>query len=424
MGGLKITTVRNLYKHWKFDKLGKLCGRIYFSRVLSCMRAKELLQLIPEEYFHQFAVETKVDHQVKKLSGQIIFQLFLFSMINKKRVSLRVMEEFLKSSSFRNLSDESEIDAKYNSISDRLSMIKAEYFEKIFYAAYERFSKHLNEESEIYRYDSTMIAVSSKLFDWGMRVGAKAKNPAKTEKLQLKFSVGMHGSFPSYIEIFSGQEDLSEDIALKKAILNNTNNRGNIITFDRGLASRKSFDDISNENIWFVTRTNLTAKYEVISENKIPEKPEQATVQIQKDLNVMFPITKNMGSQNRFRLVKGTIDRTGEEIYFVSNIVELDCYEIASIYKKRWAIESLFKLLKQELNISHIISRNLNGIKVMVYMTLITSILIIAFRKLNSISSYKIAKLRLSIELENELIGQIVVLCGGDLNKYNQIYGP
>ena len=98
------------------------------------MRVKELLQLIPEGELNVLAIETQVDHQVKKLSGLIMFQLILFSMINRKRISLRVMEEFLRSSSFRTLSNQSEIDAKYNSLSDRISMIKAEYFEQILFA--------------------------------------------------------------------------------------------------------------------------------------------------------------------------------------------------------------------------------------------------------------------------------------------------
>jgi hypothetical protein len=60
------------------------------------MRVKELLQLIPEEELNVLAIETQVNHQVKKLSGLIMFQLILFSMINRKRISLRVMEEFLR----------------------------------------------------------------------------------------------------------------------------------------------------------------------------------------------------------------------------------------------------------------------------------------------------------------------------------------
>lgn len=388
------------------------------------MRVKDLLNLIPEEDLQMFANETKVDHQVKKLSGHIIFQLFVFSFINRKRVSLRIMEEFLRSSSFKTLSNNLDIDAKYNSISDRLAMINPEYFEKIFHSVYDRFSKYLKEENEIDRYDSTMVGVSSKLFNWGMRVGAKPKNKTKAEKLQIKFTMGMHGSLPSHLDIFFEQADLSEDIALKKAIMNHKESRDSTVVFDRGLAARKTFEEFTNNNIWFVTRCNTNMSYDIISKNKLVAKPSDSTVTIKEDLNIKFSRTKSQAGQNIFRLVKGNIDQTNEEIYFVSNIDEMSCYEIAATYKRRWDIEPLFKLLKQELNISHLISRNLNGIQVMMYMALITSILIITFRKLNKISSYKIAKLRFSIELENIIIGQIVMLCGGDINKFNEIYDP
>jgi IS4 transposase len=67
--------------------------------------------------------------------------------------------------------------------------------------------------------------------------------------------------------------------------------------------------------------------------------------------------------------------------------------EIAEIYRQRWDIEVFFRYLKQNLNLKHIVSRNENAIKVMLYMTLILSILIIVYKKKNKISSYKIAKL-------------------------------
>ena len=88
------------------------------------MRVKELMQLIPEDQLEAFAIETNVDHQVKKLSGHVMFQLILFSMINRKRISLRVMEQFLKSSSIRTLSNNPDIEGKYNSISDRREFFK------------------------------------------------------------------------------------------------------------------------------------------------------------------------------------------------------------------------------------------------------------------------------------------------------------
>lgn len=384
------------------------------------MRVKDLLQLIPEEDLKAFGLEIKVDHQVKKLTGMIMFQLILFSMVNRKRVSLRVMEEFLRSSSFRTLSNVPDIDSKYNSLSDRIAMIKPEYFEKIFYSIYDRFSKYLGEENSISRYDSTMVAASCKLFNWGMRVGPKSK----TDKLQIKFSIGMHGSLPSHLEIFSEQIDLAEDVALKKVILNDSKNRENPVVFDRGLKSKKAFEEFSSENIWFVTRCTPRIRYIQQAQNLVSSKPLNASVTITEDLTIKLKYNYKKEDGHTYRLIKAKINESGEEIYFLSNIMEMSSYEIAATYKLRWEIETLFKFLKQELNISHFVSRNFNGVKVMMYMSLITAILIIAFRKLNKISSYKIAKLRFALELENIMIGQIVVLCGGDISKFNKIYDP
>jgi len=56
------------------------------------MTAKELIGLIPEGIFEELSVETKVDAQVKKLSGEVIFKLILFSMLN---TDPQVFETFL-----------------------------------------------------------------------------------------------------------------------------------------------------------------------------------------------------------------------------------------------------------------------------------------------------------------------------------------
>ena len=55
-------------------------------------------------------------------------------------------------------------------------------------------------------------------------------------------------------------------------------------------------------------------------------------------------------------------------------------------------------------------------------MTLITAILIIAFKKLNQVSSFKIAKLRFALQMEELIITQIVILTGGDTRRLNLIF--
>ena len=97
---------------------------------------------------------------------------------------------------------------------------------------------------------------------------------------------------------------------------------------------------------------------------------------------------------------------------------------MAEIYKQRWEIEVFFKFIKQNLNFSHLLSRNINGVKVVMYMTLITAILLVVYKKLNELKGYKIAKLKFAQELEVLIIKDIVEKCGGDPNKVNTILNP
>src|SRR5438552_4178827 len=137
------------------------------------MNASALLNLIPEKELEFLSAETKTDHQVKKLTGPTMFRLILFSMLNSNKTSLRIMESFYHSATFRALAGKENSTTKYNSIRDRITTINAKYFEKIFYVLFDKFSDKLKEKNTLIRFDSTMIAVSSKVVDWGMKVGHK-----------------------------------------------------------------------------------------------------------------------------------------------------------------------------------------------------------------------------------------------------------
>ena len=81
-----------------------------------------------------------------------------------------------------------------------------------------------------------------------------------------------------------------------------------------------------------------------------------------------------------------------------------------------------FKFIKQHLNVKYLVSRNINGIKVMIYMTMILAILILTYKKLNKIKGFKMAKLKFEIELDNSLIKEIVILCGGNPEKARYLW--
>ena len=68
-----------------------------------------------------------------------------------------------------------------------------------------------------------------------------------------------------------------------------------------------------------------------------------------------------------FRIIRFK-SKQKEEILLITNCFHLSASDIADIYKRRWDIEVFFRFIKQELNFSHFISLNENGIQIVMYM--------------------------------------------------------
>jgi hypothetical protein len=146
------------------------------------MTATEILKLIPEKTFDVLSAETKVDHQVKKLTGETIFKLVLFSMLSSNKSSLRIMESFISSATFKCFNRRTETaqkgrktlspyGCKYNSIRDRICTMEVSYFEKLFEQIFVIYNRELKEETALSKTDSTFISLAAKLFSIGMEFG-------------------------------------------------------------------------------------------------------------------------------------------------------------------------------------------------------------------------------------------------------------
>jgi hypothetical protein len=374
------------------------------------MTAGALLKLIPPEIFQQLAVETNVDNQVKKLSGEVIFKLILFSMLNSERLSLRVMESFLQSARFRSFSNYDILEGKYNSIRDRICAINPEYFEKLFESIFSIYNRELKEEKALSKVDSTYVALSAKLFKEGMING-------ENDKRFLKYTVQLKGSLPARVKVFNTQRYVNENVALSEFINEAENLQGNTVVFDRGIQSRSSFERFTDNGKWFITRSKLDIRCKHCKFRKVNAKPFGSTITIVSDGIGNLMSKKEKVTRHLYRVIKATMDSNDAPICFVTNMLDEDAYQIAEWYKQRWEIELFFKFIKQHLNVNHLVSRDENGIKVMLYMTMILAILIMAYKKKNGIKGFKSAKLKFEIELENEIIKEIVKMCGGDPAK-------
>jgi hypothetical protein len=286
------------------------------------MKFKDILSYVSDEELDFLSAETKVNHQVKKLEGSIIFKLILFSLLEHGKPSLRVMEEIYHSSSFRFYTNTDNITTKYNSLSDRLTSINSEYFREIFHLLFDKFNLELGEQNALQKYDTTMIAISSKLVDWGMKVGSK------TNKNQLKVTVGLHGSLPCDFKIFTENKHNCEDLTIPEVILDYSYNKASIVTFDRGVQKRTTFVKFDEQDVLFVSIIKTDATHHVLRNIEITKKETESLI-FEEDLEVNFnDSTTRTRLLNSFRLIKAVIKESNEKIYFVGDcsINSIMCY--------------------------------------------------------------------------------------------------
>jgi hypothetical protein len=377
----------------------------------------ELLSLLPDEELNKIARRTKVNYYVKVLDGKSIFCLILYALVECQRNSLRTMEDIFNSPQFKflfNLDPSQTV--RHSSISERLSVINIEFFQQAYDLTYKYFSTYYNriqrENARLIRVDSSMVAeAANKLID-GMNIGRK-----KDGKKQIKYTVAFDGNLPCMTKIFTNRQCLSEDTTIPQVVFDYARkDKSAIFTFDRGVGKRETFRRLSQQGTSFVTRINPRAKYKLVRELEDGNNRLVGSLELIKELEVQLPKNRKehwVFPEETFRLTITRHPEDGTEYWFLTNLFDIDVEEVLQYYKKRWDIEVFFRFLKQELNFSHITSTNPNGIAVMMYMTMITAMMVLIYKKLNNVG-YKTAVRRISLELNELIIKMIVRHCGGD----------
>lgn len=373
---------------------------------------ESLLNLIPDKLLEDLSAVTNVDHQVKKLFGKNMFYLLLYGFLDNTRISLRGLEDIYNSQKFKflfNIDQQNTI--KYNSLSDRLTALNPDFLKKVYEYVYGKFSEVFNsseaEKYSIIRVDSTLVKEVANKLQRGITMGNQ-HNKAK----HVKFTVATGDIFPSMVEVFTSQETINENKTIPQVIINHKNKSG-IFVFDRGVNKRDIFDDFDEKEIQFVTRINPTKHIKVLSSSNLKVDKYDNLVILSDEKVRLYSRKKKLSKP--FRLIKTVRNESQEEIFFLTNCDELETTEVISIYRKRWDIEVFFRFIKQELNFSHFVSTSTNGIKNVLYITLILSMLILVYKKANEIG-YKTAVRRFGIELDELITKMMITFAGGDPN--------
>jgi hypothetical protein len=377
----------------------------------------ELLSLLPDEELNKIAKRTRVNYYVKVLDGKSIFYLILYALIECQRNSLRTMEDIFNSPQFKFLFNlDSSQTIRHSSISERLSVINIEFFHQAYELTYNYFSIYFTrmqrENAKLIRVDSTMVAEAANKLLEGIGAGRK-----KDGKKQIKYTVAFDGNLPCMAQIFTQKKYTSEDKTIPQVVFKYAKkDQSAIFTFDRGVCKREVFRNLSNQGTLFITRLKTNAKFKLVREVEDGKNRKVGSLELIKDMEVQLTTggtrNKKFGDE-KFRIIIARHPEDGTEYWFLTNLFDIEVEQALEYYKKRWDIEVFFRFLKQELNFSHITSTKPNGIAVMLYMTMITAMLVLVYKKLNKVG-YKTAVRRISLEINELIIKMIVKHCGGD----------
>lgn len=155
-----------------------------------------------------------------------------------------------------------------------------------------------------------------------------------------------------------------------------------IYVFDRGYIDYKRYDQLSKNNVSFVTRLKDNATFESEQEIDIDEKVDSGVL---KDEWIRLPIRSKgkILSWIKLRRVAYWDNENEKLLAFLTNINEqdMDGGKIALLYKQRWQIELLFKQLKQNFPLKYFLGDNVNAIIIQIWCVIIANLLLTIIRE-------------------------------------------
>ena len=156
--------------------------------------------------------------------------------------------------------------------------------------------------------------------------------------------------------------------------------KGKIAEFDKGYNDYKTFDEFTQNGVYFVTRLKPNTSYKTVKENDTPSYLDEGVI---KEEIISVDIKENGTYLKTIELRKIAYwdDENKRCFEFITNLNGMNAGHIALIYKKRWQIELLFKQLKQNFPLKFFLGDNENAIKIQIWCTLIVNLLLTVIHK-------------------------------------------
>ena len=216
--------------------------------------------------------------------------------------------------------------------------------------------------------DSSTISLCLSMFDW-----AKFRTAKGGIKIHTQWDETM--MLPNLVNI--SEAKVHDSKGFDQVVFP----KGTIILEDKGYWD---FDvikaRIKAENT-FVTRIKENTVYEAIEELELPQEEDQ---HILKDELIHLTGTKAKAIQLETEILRRVVvynEDRNTALEIITNNLYWKASTIGALYKRRWDIETFFKLLKQNLNVKTFVGTSPNAVKSQIFVALITYLLLELLRR-------------------------------------------
>jgi hypothetical protein len=299
-----------------------------------------------------------------------------------------------------------------------LSVIKPTYFQALFRHLARTLAPQMSGADQralrLRRVDATLVRLSAKLLDFGLYTGPTGCKRSGTPYRSVKsvFTLDGEEGFPDLLHLCREPKEGNDNPALGDPMLAATQPR-DLWIVDAGLTDRDRLLALHLKHGFFLLpqATQKLRVQEVLFAAPAPEAPtsppsgpkgQPPPFRLLRVEAVVFENSNEERSPKQ-RAKWGALPllafhcqrwdqrtRTWKPWVLLTNLPLSEdrkqaggftFAEVPELYRRRWEIETFFKFLKQHLSYAHLTSRNENGIRVLIWMALITAVLLFWYKQ-------------------------------------------
>jgi transposase len=281
---------------------------------------------------------------------------------------------------------------------DALRDREEELFRRFYFALVAHFSPFLSVSrkmkhrkkgvsfEEFYAFDSSTITLFSDIMKG---VGRNPKDDGKKKGgLKVHMLTDIHADSPQFVKISEAKMHDKNFLQYLKL------SAGSMVVFDKAYNYYLQFAKWTEAGVNFVCRLKDNAKYEVQGNPMFEQKlgKDEFGVYKVEHIHIAYTETIEINVEGKKKTKKAKQKRTlclrlvfykddqGRKFKFITNNWEITHEEVALIYKCRWSIETTFRKLKQNFQLTYFYSDTENGIKTQVWCTLIAYLLLLVIQ--------------------------------------------